>query len=190
MSHNPGTPSTFALGDALGMTFLDENRVFSDSADSVANMRDMVRRDRVHPAILYFSFCNEAGCSGATQPALDFKLVAEAEDGSRATTMNYFWRDVEVSPNASAIIDLQGFSHDGGGGFDAFHARYPEKPLVASECCSCESQRGEDSDINHNTTGNGTVTHTSFTQSCTASQSQVSNGRAFVAGTYVWTAHE
>ena len=47
MSHNPGNPSTFALGDRLGMTFLDENRVFSDSPDSVENMRDMVRRGRL-----------------------------------------------------------------------------------------------------------------------------------------------
>ena len=57
MSHNPGSPSTFALGDALGMTFLDENRVYSDAPEDVANMRDMVRRDRVHPSILFYSFC-------------------------------------------------------------------------------------------------------------------------------------
>jgi hypothetical protein len=32
MSHNPGCPATFALGDALGMTFLDENRVFKNGS--------------------------------------------------------------------------------------------------------------------------------------------------------------
>jgi beta-galactosidase len=53
MSHNPGNPDTFLLGDRLGMTFLDENRVFKDDDASVENMRDMVRRDRVHPSILY-----------------------------------------------------------------------------------------------------------------------------------------
>ena len=53
MSHNPGNPDTFSLGDRLGMTFLDENRVFKDDDASVENMRDMVRRDRVHPSILY-----------------------------------------------------------------------------------------------------------------------------------------
>jgi len=64
MSHNPGTPATFALADALGMTVLDENRVFDGKPQSVVNMGDMVRRDRQHPSILYWSFCNEAGVSG------------------------------------------------------------------------------------------------------------------------------
>ena len=63
MSHNPGNPSTFDMGDRLGMTFLEENRVFNDDPGSVQNMRDMVRRDRVHPAIIFYSFCNEAGVS-------------------------------------------------------------------------------------------------------------------------------
>ena len=57
MSHNPGNPATFALGDRLGMTFLEENRVFSDQQEYIDNMRDMVRRDRVHPSILFYSFC-------------------------------------------------------------------------------------------------------------------------------------
>jgi hypothetical protein len=49
---------TFEMGDALGMTFLDENRVFNTDPQSTVNMGDMVRRDRVHPSILYYSFCN------------------------------------------------------------------------------------------------------------------------------------
>ena len=72
---------TFALGDALGVGFLDENRVFSDTPDNVANMGDMVRRDRNHASILWWSFCNEGGCSPATQPALDFKLITATVDG-------------------------------------------------------------------------------------------------------------
>ena len=29
------------------------------------------------------------------------------DDGSRAVTMNYFWRDIVASPNATGIIDIQ-----------------------------------------------------------------------------------
>ena len=61
MSHNPGTPGTFELGDRLGVTFLDENRVFEDEAPDIANMGDMVRRDRKHASVIWYSFCNEGG---------------------------------------------------------------------------------------------------------------------------------
>lgn len=146
-------------------------------------MGDMVRRDRQHPSILYYSFCNEAGCSGATQPALDFKLITEAIDGSRAVTMNYFWRDVVSSPNATGIIDVQGFSHSGPSDLIAFHERYPEKPIGNTECCSCENQREEDSDIKHNTTGNSTVYFTSNTGGCQAGQTSATDSRAWAFGT-------
>ena len=185
MSHNPGSPSTFELGDRLGMTFLDENRIFKDDAQSVTNMGDMVRRDRVHPSILYYSFCNEVGCSPGTQPALDFKIITESVDGSRAVTMNYFLSHVMSTPNATVIIDIQGFSHQTRADFIIFHEKYPEKPILATECCSCVNQRDEDSDIDHTNTS---VTATSNTGSCQASQTNASDGIAWAAGTMVWTA--
>lgn len=187
MSHNPGNPDTFELGDRLGMTFLDENRVFSDDQQSIENMRDMVRRDRKHASILFYSFCNEAGCSPSTQPALDFKLAAYGEDGSRAVTMNYFWPDIEPTGNRNAteIIDVQGFSHQSRTAFEDFHETFPAKPIGATECCSCENQRDEDGDIVHN----ASVWSTSNTGSCQASQTNASDGIPWAYGTYVWTAH-
>ena len=97
-----------------------------------------------------------------------------------------FWQQVQASGNATEILDIQGFSHQSDSAFLDFHIKYPEKPLVATECCSCESQRGEDADLPHG----ANATHTSWTQSCTASQSQTSNGKSWIAGTYTWTLHE
>jgi hypothetical protein len=36
---------------------------------------------------------------------------------------------------------------------------WPLKPLVASECCSCETQRGEDQDLAHNAVSVPSVCH-------------------------------
>jgi hypothetical protein len=186
MSHNPGNPDTFDLGDRLGMTFLNENRVFNDDPQSTLNMRDMVRRDRRHPSILYYSFCNEAGCSGDTQPALDFKLQSNEEDGSRAVTMNYFWSDIQPAGhrNATEIIDVQGFSHQSRTSFVEFHELFPEKPIGATECCSCQNTRDEDSDMLHN----ASVWSTSNSGPCQAGQTNASDGIPWAFGTYVWTA--
>ena len=41
-------------------------------------------------------------------------------------------------------LDVQGFSHVDDTSFSAYHARWPAKPLAATECCSCETQRGVD----------------------------------------------
>ncbi len=126
---------------------------------------------------------NEAGCSPATQPALDFKLTTETIDGSRATTANMFLDQVMSDGNATAILDVQGFSHQSSAAFETFHARYPEKPIMATECCSCESQRGEDGDLPRT----ADAYWSSWTQSCTQDQVQTTNGLQWAAGTYVWT---
>ena len=41
-------------------------------------------------------------------------------------------------------LDVQGFSHVSNDDFATYHARWPAKPLAATECCSCETQRGVD----------------------------------------------
>ena len=43
-------------------------------------------------------------------------------------------------------MDVQGFSHKSGSTFDTFHSKFKTEPMMATECCSCLSQRGEDYD--------------------------------------------
>lgn len=114
---------------------------------------------------MFWSFCNEPGCNNndktaPTEPTQSFKYQVEVFDGSRAVTGNMCvgWGacpnlDQYVSAtglNMSLQLDVQGFSHVGSDVFAAYHARWPAKPLVASECCSCETQRGEADDIAYN----------------------------------------
>ena len=46
----------------------------------------------------------------------------------------------------SSQLDVEGFSHGriSGPGAAAVHAANPTKPVISSECCSCQTQRGED----------------------------------------------
>lgn len=43
-------------------------------------------------------------------------------------------------------LDVQGFSHKKLSVFEDFHQTYPNQPMMATECCSCMSQRGVDED--------------------------------------------
>ena len=181
MSHNPGSPATFALGDRLGMTFLDENRVFNSDPSSVTNMGDMVRRDRSHASILWWSYCNEAGCSPQLEPAASFYAITQQVDGTRPQTMNYFAGDILPNPQGSvSVVDVQGLSHPSAANAESMHAAFPKKPLAATECCSCLNQRDEDED--QALPPNSTVTYRSNTGGCQASQTNVSTSRDWMAG--------
>merc|ERR1719272_838043 len=103
-------------------------------------MADMVRRDRNHPAIVLWSFCNEVGCNNESS-AKAFRQVAYEFDGTRPVTQNHLG-----SATSTNYLDVQGFSHKKGSSFDDFHKSHSNMPMLATECCSCLSQRGVDKD--------------------------------------------
>jgi len=54
-----------------------------------------------------------------------------------------------------------------------------------SECCSCETQRGEDADLQPEWPAS--VYYSNENSGCVRGQTQASNGVAYNAGTFVWT---
>ncbi|KAL3927848.1 MAG: hypothetical protein SGPRY_002644, partial [Prymnesium sp.] len=110
MSHNPPDSAVLDLYDRLGMVVMDENRLFSndtqarapglqirenlfDASDQqdVVNMGALVRRDRNHPSVVIWSFCNEGGCEGSHEAGGPlFQEVTYKYDGTRPTLANMF----------------------------------------------------------------------------------------------------
>ena len=71
-------------------------------------MGALVKRDRNHPAVVIWSFCNEAGCEGEHEAGgPSFREIAYEFDGSRPTLANMF----TFGDLLSNTIDVQGFSH-------------------------------------------------------------------------------
>jgi hypothetical protein len=152
MAHNPPSPSRLDFMDALGMLAMDENRDYGGNhgqggttsefvADELRDMADLVIRDRSHPSVMVWSFCNEVGCNNESA-ARSFREVSKKWDPTRAVTQNH-----HGSNTSSFWLDVQGFSHKQGKDFDDFHTKEPHKPTMATECCSCMSQRGVDADV-------------------------------------------
>eukprot|EP00118_Oscarella_pearsei_P001518 m.7665 g.7665 ORF g.7665 m.7665 type:complete len:973 (+) comp19344_c0_seq1:163-3081(+) len=185
MSHNPPTPPLLDILDRLGIVVWDENRNFGNKSQWILNQRDMVRRDRNHPSVMVWSFCNEGGCAPAKGPALTaignvFKEASKEQDMYRPVTANVI-QGIDQTYSLSDAIDVTGYSHQNGKVFDNFHQKYPKRPTIASECCSCTTQRGED--VRNKTKpslGN-------FNGDCDESQTGVQFDRNFVSGTLVWT---
>eukprot|EP00117_Sycon_ciliatum_P031891 scpid57417/ scgid24860/ Beta-galactosidase; Lactase len=179
MSHNPPVPALLDILDRVGIVVWDENRDFYNTTYDVDNQRSMVKRDRHHPSVMCWSFCNEAGCESqnAAVGAI-FRAVSKEEDTTRPVTGNMF----DYGPGKlSDVIEVQGFSHQGGQRFDSFHKDHPDRPVIGSECCSCTTQRGED-------VGNGSAELLSnFNGDCLEGQTGVEMSRKFVSGLLVWT---
>ena len=71
-SHNAPEPALLHIADRLGIVVMDENRVFATvvscpgcpsvpeyAGDPVQDMADLVSRDKLHPSVIWWSFCNE-----------------------------------------------------------------------------------------------------------------------------------
>jgi len=205
-SHNPPEPVLLDITDRLGVLVLDENRVLATqdnckgsgcrnlpnyAGDPAADMGALAMRDRNHASVAWYSLCNEAGCGNGT--LLDGDLVEHAKeaaytfDGSRAVGANMGW----ISPTTprtmmSDALDVMGFSHSAYETVAAFHQAEPGKPLVMTECCSCETQRAEDADLPR--TEN--AFYSSLNGKCLAEQTQRSNAPSWMGGTFVWTLHD
>ena len=130
MSHNPYLPALYDFLDVLGVITWDENRDYA--LEYVGAMHEMVKRDRGHPSIVVWSYCNEIECVqiyNKTGP--QFRHAAKELDPQRPTAAN----------GPTNGLDVQGLSHAQNSSFEAFHQQYPDMPLVLSECCSCQTQR-------------------------------------------------
>ena len=99
--------------------------------------------------------CNlKAGCGPGTllkdDTARKCQEAIHAVDTSRSITGNmYSMQGQAVSPGTpiSKMLDVMGMSHQTGAALETWHAAEPDKLVVMTECCSCETQRGEDADL-------------------------------------------
>jgi beta-galactosidase/beta-glucuronidase len=175
-SHNPPDPVMLDIYDRVGVVVMDENRQLGNSSVHENEMRSLVSRDRNHPSVVIWSFCNEYGCEDAAQQGGPrFQAATYELDGTRPTLGNMF----TFNDLLSKTIDVQGFSHQSRDQVDQCHAAMPDKPIFMSECCSCNTMRGEDESVNG--------LQKSFNGDCQASQTNRSNGVPYVVGTMVWT---
>ena len=200
MAHNPPIPSRLDYMDALGMMAIDENRDYGGTKgqggdtietanDELKDMTDLIKRDRSHPSVIIWSFCNEVGCYNQSS-ARPWREISKLHDPTRAVTQNHHGSNI-----SSFYLDVQGFSHRKTIDFEMFHKLYPDKPTMATECCSCMSQRGIDKDMCKDPQDGGCggipsptgVFYNNNIGECTAQQVQISDHPEYIAGTFVWS---
>jgi beta-galactosidase len=155
-SHNPPAPELLDLCDRLGFVVMDEafdcwtlmkktndyHLLFEDWHE--ADLRSLVRRDRNHPSIVFWSMGNEIPEQEDTNRfyvARALRNIVREEDPTRPVTagcdrvgagLNGFQR----------FVDVFGYNYKPAH-YQRFRRVNPDIPLYSSESASCISSRGE-----------------------------------------------
>ena len=192
-SHNAPTPELLDACDRLGMLVMDENREYGINPQELGELKRLIVRDRNHPCVFVWSIGNEEwsieGNEKGTRITQTMQTFAHQLDPTRLCTVAISggWGN-----GSSVSIDVMGFNYftHGDGrdtGNDRFHAKFPDKPSVATEDASTFSTRGiyvEDLDHQHLTAYDtnkpswGITAEESWTHYA---------ARPYVAGLFQWT---
>lgn len=155
-SHNPPAPELLDLCDRMGLLVMDEftdtwtyakkkngyARLFNDWSES--DLKAMVRRDRNHPSIIFWSIGNEIGEQADPKKhyiATELSDLVHKEDPTRKTTAGCD-RPQSGTNGFQKTVDVFGYNYKPML-YAKFRAANPQQPLYGSETSSCISSRGE-----------------------------------------------
>ena len=141
-AHYPHHSYTMDCLDELGMLTLCETRWYESTPEGMAQLEMLVKRDRNHPCVILWSAGNEEPMhktpAGRRIAHAMLHRIREL-DGTRPVTTA-----VSHDPAHSTVadlIDVMGVNYNLTH-FDLLHERYPDVPLVSTECVATSTTRG------------------------------------------------
>jgi beta-galactosidase len=144
-SHNAPTPEWVEACDRMGVMMMCETRQMSSNTEGMRQLELMIKRYRNSPSIILWSIGNE---EWVLQDAM-------AEQGQRiAASMVRLCHSLDPTRVVSAAVngdnekglsvplDIIGFNYNTRKWPEAFHKKYPKRPIFGSETSSAISTRG------------------------------------------------
>ncbi len=140
-SHYPHSEATMDALDELGFVVMDETRWFDSTDEGIEQLEMLIKRDRNRPSVLFWSVGNEEPHHGTEEGRRICKsMMAQVRklDNTRYVTT------AVNSPQCATVydeLDAIGINYNLEK-YDETHEKYPDKPILASECCATGSTRG------------------------------------------------
>lgn len=141
-AHYPHKESTMDMLDEMGFLVVDETRRFDTTDDGMSQLEFLIKRDRNHPSVIFWSTSNEepnhiTDIGRKIHKAMVHKIRTMDPDRLILCAENF-------DPTASAVFadcDVIGINYNLHT-YDTVHAQYPDKAILATECCSTDTTRG------------------------------------------------
>ncbi len=145
-AHNIPAKEILDACDELGLIVMDENRRFETRDEVLENLRIMVRRDRNHPSIVFWSVFNEEPLQTTEEGARMFvhmKNVVKQLDDTRLVlgAMNT-WEPYDGAGEHMDVIGLNYGLFDIANIIERTHQIQPNIPVIGSENNSATTTRG------------------------------------------------
>ncbi len=139
-AHNLPAKEILDACDELGLIVMDENRRFETRAEVLEDLRVMVKRDRNHPSVLFWSLFNEEPLQNTGEGARIYRRMrAQVEKYDRTRLITGAING--TMDGAGLEMDVTGLNYNLPY-LDAIHALYPEQPIIGTENDSALATRG------------------------------------------------
>lgn len=147
-AHNPPAKEILDACDELGLLVMDENRSFETGKEGLENLTTMIKRDRNHPAVVFYSMFNEEPMLQTTEEGAKMfnrmKNTVRKLDDTRIITgaINSF----EPYDGAGKEMDALGINYglfSVANVIEDTHKILPNMPIIGTETGSCTTTRGE-----------------------------------------------
>ncbi len=151
-SHNPPSPIFLDVCDELGMLVMDETRIPGTSREVMEDYTDLIKRDRNHPSVMFFSMGNEEmniqSNHTGTNIFSKMKAIGEKMDDS-----HFYMYAINADKNKNVdFIEGDGLHFPIHGVnyvtnrykpvIDLLHEKHPTCCFVSTETTGCCSIRG------------------------------------------------
>lgn len=135
-SHNPQSAEQFDLCDRLGLMVMAEARWFESYGEGLEQLKEMIRRDRNHPSIFFWSMGNEEPVQRNEIGGRIMRAMRETVrqlDGTRPCLLSM--HSGLMDDGAVLYSDVIGMNYNEDK-FELVHQRFPDQAVVGSEMYS------------------------------------------------------
>ncbi len=140
-SHYPQAAALMDALDEAGFIVFDETRWFSSDEESMEALRMLIRRDRNHPSVFFWSVGNEEPVFTKEQGRRIAKaMMAQVRklDDTRPVTAACDRPDNALVYDDFDVIGINyGLQH-----YEKVHEKFPDKAIFSSENCATGTTRG------------------------------------------------
>ena len=187
-AHGMASDALVRACDRLGMILMDENRNFESSEEALEQLRTMVKRDRNHPSVVFYSIFNEEPIASSEQGKnISLHMLEEICRLDRTRFVTGAMNGGLMEECGSAVaLDLVGVNYQTNA-YDDVHKKYPKIPIIATETASAFQTRGCTVTDNEKHTFSCYDEDPADWGDCIRDVWQAVNSREFIMGAFMWT---